>query len=166
MLPADPASRAGSTPEASSDWSSGTFAKNMSLRSVGDYAGMKRNSEGSMISDDMARVRVRSGGLLDRRRQLGGPKLRVDPLPAIKHRGIRPSSEQNIFPVMGQGRAGIDRHQQGMEDGGIQSRRPLRNRQKCEQTRAANTHPQARQMLIPLRGHLACPRPGAADEGR
>jgi hypothetical protein len=29
MLPADSASRAGSTPEASGDWSSGTFGKNM-----------------------------------------------------------------------------------------------------------------------------------------
>jgi hypothetical protein len=29
VLPADPASRAGSTPEASSDWSSGTFGKQM-----------------------------------------------------------------------------------------------------------------------------------------
>jgi len=37
---------------------------------------------------------------------------------------------------------------------------------KAEQTRAANTHPRSRQMLIPLRGHLSRPRPGAADEGR
>ena len=29
MLPADSASRAGSTPEASGDWSSGTFAEDM-----------------------------------------------------------------------------------------------------------------------------------------
>jgi len=81
-------------------------------------------------------------------------------------RGIRPSSEQNIFPVMGQGRAGMDSQQQGTKDGGIQARRPVRNEQKCEQTRPANTHPRARQMLFPLRGHLSRPRPGAADEGR
>ncbi len=43
---------------------------------------------------------------------------------------------------------------------------PYYKRNKVEQTRAANTHPRARQMLIPLRGHLSRPRPGAADERR
>jgi hypothetical protein len=167
MSPADSASRAGGMPEASGDSSSGTFAKIMSLRSHRLSDGMRPDSSGTMIPHQRARVRVRAERLAGTQLRCDGTRLRVNPEFAKKpERGSTALRAQYISRCLQREVAeGSLAARTGRR--GIQDRRPVRMKRKCEQTSRGNPYRPSRLMLrlVPRLHHPRRPS-GAPHWGR